>query len=418
VAASLFLFHSDSRHGYALEPAATIFYRVGVDIAGGKPSGVHFGFQSLPGPALGLPNDFENVIAYDYSNRDAKNIRWLSDYVAKNKIQLVVIYDIQPVHPLFRSLRRSGVRSILSYWGAPISSLMPLWKLALKRTQIITSRSRVDGLIFQSKAMADLAIYGRGVPPKMIDVVYSGTDTSVFQPARSDYVYEALKLPRDRKVLVYSGHMEARKGLQTLLEAAIELLRNRKRKDVCFLICGNMGDESKPYEQLYAGLGLDGLIRFGGYRSDLARIFPSCFCGVIPTSGWDSFPRSPLEMAASGLPVIAARLQGLTESVLDRQTGMLFEPGNARELADCIESLLDQPELAAEYGRRGRERCENELNWENQCRRLQAVFLKRLGVAGLTPMDECENSCDSLDSLEGTAHSLRQPDFGQRNTSS
>jgi glycosyltransferase involved in cell wall biosynthesis len=419
VAASLFLFHTDSRVGYALEPAATLFYQVGVDVAGGNPSGVHFGFQSLsPGPALGLPNDFENVIAYDYFSQAADNIRWLSDYVAKNRIQLVVIYDIQPVHPLFRSLHRSGVRSILSYWGAPISSRMPLWKLALKRTQIITSRSRVDGLIFQSKAMADLAIYGRGVPPKMVDVVYSGTDTSVFQPARSDYVYEALKLPRDRKVLVYSGHMEPRKGVQTLVEAAIELLRNRKRQDVCFLICGNMGDESKPYEQLYGGLGLDGLIRFGGYRSDLAKIFPSCFCGVTPTSGWDSFPRSPLQMAASGLPVIASRLQGLTESVLDRQTGMLFEPGNARELADCMETLLDQPELAAEYGRRGRERCENEFNWENQCRRLRAVFLKRLGVAGLTAMEECENSCDSLDSLQDTPHSLRHSHFGGSDTSS
>lgn len=385
LSASLFLFHTVSNVGYAIGPAEALFYEVGLEIAGGDPSRVHFGFLSLDGgQPRSLPDSFKNLIAYNYCDRDPRNIQRLADYVKQNQIRLVVIYDIQPVDPLFRSLRKAGVRTIVSYWGATISSRMPQWKLTLKRLEVALSRSKVDGLIFQSKAMADLAIYGRGVPEEMIDVVYTGADISVFTPARSAYVYEALDLPRDRKVIVYAGHMEPRKGVRTLVEAAIELLLHRKRHDVCFLLLGNKGDESKPYERLYAGLGVDRLIRFGGYRSDVAKIYPSCFCGVIPTSGWDSFPRSPLEMAASGLPVIAARLQGLPESVLDRQTGLLFEPGNSKELADCLETLLDGPELAAEFGRLGRERCERELNRENQRRRLREVFLKRMGIAAST----------------------------------
>lgn len=378
----LFLFHTVSNVGYAIEPAEALFYEVGLEIAGGDPSRVHFGFRNLDGGhPRSLPDSFKNLIAYDYSNRDPRNIRRLADYVKQNQIRLVVFYDIQPVDRLFRFLRKAGARAIVSYWGAPISSRMPLWKLTLKRLEVALSRSKVDGLIFQSKAMADFAIYGRGVPAEMIDIVYTGPDISVFKPARSAYVYEALDLPRDRKVVLYVGHMESRKGVRTLIEAAIELLHRRKRQDVCFLLLGNKGDESKQYERLYAGLGIDSLILFGGYRSDVAKIYPSCFCGVIPTSGWDSFPRSPLEMAASGLPVIAARLHGLPESVLDRQTGLLFEPGSAGELADCIETLLNQPELAAEYGGHGRERCEKELNRDNQRRRLREVFLKRLGIA-------------------------------------
>jgi glycosyltransferase involved in cell wall biosynthesis len=379
----LFLFHTVSNVGYAIGPAEALFYEVGLEIAGGDPSRVHFGFQSLDGGhPSSLPGSFKNLIAYDYFNRDPGNIRRLAEYVKKHQIRLVVIYDIQPVDPLFKSLHKAGVRAVVSYWGAPISSRMPVWKLLLKKLEVALSRSKVDGLIFQSKAMADYAIYGRGVPVKMIDIVYTGPDISVFRCARSAYVYEALNLPRDRKVFVYAGHMEPRKGVGTLVEAAIEVLHHRKRQDVCFLLLGNKGDESRQYERLYAGLNIERLIRFGGYRSDVAKIYPSCFCGVIATSGWDSFPRSPLEMAASGLPVIASRLQGLPESVLDQQTGLLFEPGNAGELADCIEKLLDHPELAAEYGRRGRERCERELNRDNQRRRLNAVFLKRLGIAG------------------------------------
>jgi glycosyltransferase involved in cell wall biosynthesis len=378
---SLFLFHTDSNVGYSIEPAEKLFYEVGLELANDDSSRVHFAFRNLDGEhPRSLPHNFKNLIAYDYSDCDPRNIRRLAEYVKQHQILLVFIYDIQPIHPLFRELRKAGTRTIISFWGAPIASRSPLWKLALKRLRIIASRSKVDGLIFESNAMAGLAIYGRGVPSHMVDMVYNGVDTSVFKAMQSAYVYEALGLPRDKKVVIYSGHMEPRKGVRTLIEAAIELLRHRKRQDVCFLLCGNKGDESKQYEGLYSGLDFEGLIRFGGYRSDLAQIYPSCFCGVIPTSGWDSFPRSPVEMAASGLPVIAARLDGLPESVLDRETGMLFRPGNAKELADCVEALLNNPKLAAEYGRRGRERCEKELSRETQRDRLCAVCRKRLGI--------------------------------------
>lgn len=377
--ASLFLFHTVSNTGYAIAPLEALFYEVALEIAADDPSRVHFAYLKLDnGHPRSLPTDFKNLITYDYSDQDPRNIGRLADYAKQNQIRLVVILDIQPIDPLFRPLRKAGVRTIISYWGAPISSRMPLWKLVLKRVQVVVSRSKVDGLIFESKAMADLALYGRGVPPHMIDVVHTGVDISQFEPARSTYVYEVVGLPRDRKIVIYAGHMEPRKGVETLIEAAIELLHRRKRQDVCFLLFGNKEVESKQYERMYAGLGIDGLIRFGGYRPDLAKIYPGCFCGVIPSSGWDSFPRSAIEMAASGLPVIASRLQGLPEVVLDQETGLLFEPGNPAALADHIETLLERPEKATEYGRRGRERCERELNTEKHRMHFRAVLLKRL----------------------------------------
>jgi glycosyltransferase involved in cell wall biosynthesis len=379
---SLFLFHTDSNVGYAIERSERMFYDVGLEIAGRDPSRLHFAFRSMQGgQPRSLPTGFKNVFAYDYSDTSSGNLARLAEYVREKQIHLIVAYDLDVVHPLCRPVHDAGVRAVIAFWGAPISSLMPFWKLTLKRFEVFLSRSKVDGLIFQSQAMADFAIYGRGVPRHMIDVVRSGVDISLYKPARSNYVHDVFGFPTNRRVVVYAGHMERRKGLESLVEAAVELLNRRKRQDVCFLLLGNKGDESREYEQLYAGLGFDQWIRFGGYRSDLPSIFPSCFCGVIPSSGWDSFPRSPVEMAASGLPVIAARLQGLSESVLDRQTGMLFEPGNSRQLADCIETLLDHTELAVEYGRRGRERCERELNRDTNAKRLREVFLRRLSLA-------------------------------------
>jgi glycosyltransferase involved in cell wall biosynthesis len=83
-------------------------------------------------------------------------------------------------------------------------------------------------------------------------------------------------------------------------------------------------------------------------------------------------------MAACGLPVVASRLQGLVEAVLDGETGLLFEPGDARQLADRLEMLLDHPDRAAELGRRGRVRCEQELNLDVQRNLLLAALRRRL----------------------------------------
>src|SRR6202049_794758 len=151
---SLFLFHTDSNVGYSIAPLERLFYEVALEIAAGDPSHVHFGYRSFDnGRPQSLPSDFKNVMTYDFSDRDSRKIGWLADYAKKNQIRLVVIFDIQPVDPLFRSLRNAGVTTILAYWGAMISSLMPRWKLALKRLLLVLSRSKVDGLIFESKAM-------------------------------------------------------------------------------------------------------------------------------------------------------------------------------------------------------------------------------------------------------------------------
>ena len=378
---SLFIFHCGANTGYAIAPLERLFYEAGLELAEGNPALIHFAYPDYDrGQPANLPPELKNYITFNFRTRDPHEIRELARYAREKGVRLVMFFDIQPVGPVFRPLHEAGVKSILGYYGATISSRMPAWKLALKRLEVALSRSKIDGLIFESQAMADFAIYGRGVPAAMIDVVPLGVDIDVFKPRQSDYVHQALEFPRDRKVVVYSGHMEPRKGVRVLVEAAIELLVQRRRSDVCFLLCGNKDDESTPFERMYAGLGIDKLIRFGGYRTDLPAVFPSCYCGVIPSTGWDSFTYSSIEMAASGLPVVASRLQGLSEAVLDHKTGLLFEPGNSHELADSIEMLLDNPETAARYGQEGRRRCENELNSETHRQRFVSVLRKRLGL--------------------------------------
>jgi glycosyltransferase involved in cell wall biosynthesis len=305
--------------------------------------------------------------------------------VRRAGIRLVMFFDVQPVAPFVRDLHEAGVPCVLSYWGSPISDPMPMHRLLLKRAGLaLAGRSRVDGLIFESRAMAELAITGRGCPEHLLDVSPTGVDADQFHPATGKgHVHELFDVPRTRKVVIYSGHAHERKGMGPLMDAARILLDERRRDDLFLLVCGDGPGEAEPWQARIAGTEAERWVRFAGYRTDMPMLMRHSDIGVVPSSGWDSFPMSVLEMAACGLPVVATRLGGIPEGVLDGETGLLCRPGDARQLADALERLLDDPTLAARLGRHGRERIEREFTLDAHEERLVEIW--RGGGGGPPP---------------------------------
>lgn len=380
---SLFLMPWGTNEGYAIDPLLDAFFRLGLALGGNSPERVHFAFPHFDrGAPRSLPENFENLIAFDVGDESSANFEKLAVEAREREIGLVFCFDVQPVHPLFRPLRAAGVKAIVSYWGAPISSPQGFFRLAMKRAEVLFSRSRVDGLIFESNAMAELARVGRGVPDSMIDIVPTGVDTDYFKPRETAAETEIPGVPEGKKVVVYAGHMEERKGVPLLVDAAIALLERREADDVRFLICGNRPGEVDHLESKIEKAGQGDRIRFAGYRNDLNAVFAHAYCGVIPSSGWDSFPRSPIEMAACGLPVVASRLQGIEDSVVEGKTGLFFEPGDRAGLVDRLEELLDDPELAKRLGQQARERCEREYSIDRVDENLLCAVRRHLDDSG------------------------------------
>ena len=136
---TLSLLHVGSNTGYAIAPLEVMFYECALSLAGGDIEKVHFSYPDLEkGPPKNLPAELRNVIQFNFKDLSSDNFGRLAEYVAKHQIRLVIFFDIQPVHPLHSCLRKAGVETILAYWGAPISSIMPFWKLYLKKIQVLT----------------------------------------------------------------------------------------------------------------------------------------------------------------------------------------------------------------------------------------------------------------------------------------
>jgi glycosyltransferase involved in cell wall biosynthesis len=82
-----------------------------------------------------------------------------------------------------------------------------------------------------------------------------------------------------------------------------------------------------------------------------------------------------------GLPVIASRIGGMPDIVEDGVTGLLFEPGNANDLAAKMRHLWDSPELCRRMGQAGREKAIREYSDDVYYERLMAVYLKAISLA-------------------------------------
>jgi glycosyltransferase involved in cell wall biosynthesis len=372
--------HVGSNTGYAIGPLELLFYRMALNLAGGDSARIHYAYPSMSrGPSPTLPADFGRYLVLDMKSAHSQEHARAADYVGEHGIDTVFGFDLGVSRPIYRPLRRAGVRHMISYWGAPMSSVNTGLKRLLKQLSVALSRHGPDHYIFESRGMAETAVLGRGIPANRTSVVYLGVDTGRFRPDPADRgkVYERLPIPAQRRIFFYAGHMEPRKGVAVIMQAANRVAERRGRDDWHVLLLGNKGDEHLPHAALLTDQARE-RVTFGGYRSDLDVLQRGCYAAIIASTGWDSFPRSGMEMQATGLPVLVSDLPGLRESIEDNGTGLLFPTGDADALANAMERLLDDPPLRDRLATRARERIETAFTEDLQLANLTAI------VKGLT----------------------------------
>ncbi|TQV71747.1 glycosyltransferase family 4 protein [Exilibacterium tricleocarpae] len=368
----LCFFHCESNTGYAIQRHEYVFAHAAYKITQDWDK-IHFAYPSLArGQSDAIPTQVSNFAKLDFASTDTRHLQEIETYIRDNRITTAIGFD-QPVHrKSYKYMRRGGVTKFMSYWGAPMSSLNTGIKLLLKRLQVSLIKDKPDLFVFQSQGMRKTAVYGRGIPFPQTYVVRSGINISKYIPdpqRQNQHVYELFDIPKDRKIIYYSGHMEARKGVAVIVRAAVELVARMGRQDVHFLFFGNQPGEEKAFDSIYKGTPAESHITFGGYRSDLEKILPSCYAGVLATTGWDSYPMSTIEIGASGLPLLVSDLLGVRETVLNGKTGLRFPVGDHVTLAEKLEYLLDNEPVRNKLGALARKRIESKCSREQQVAR-------------------------------------------------
>jgi len=223
-----------------------------------------------------------------------------------------------------------------------------------------------------SEAMREEVREAFSLPPDKTFVLPNGIDVEEFDACAPEPGERARYALPWEKIVLFAGRHVHDKGVDVLLEAARIILS--RRSDVKFVVAGD-GPLRMPLMERARHYGIWDKVYFTGRLSDeeLFRAYKLADVVAIP-SRYEPFGIVTLEAMAAAKPVVASRVGGLREIVVDGETGILVPPDDPYALAAAIERLLDNPELAAEMGRRGRQRVEELYRWDKIVNHLLAAY--------------------------------------------
>jgi glycogen synthase len=210
-----------------------------------------------------------------------------------------------------------------------------------------------DQVIAPSKFMAREVLTGFELPTEQIHRVPNGIDPTWWSAGEWTET-------RPSMVLTW-GRVQYEKGFQVLARAMSEL---RSRVPDLECIIAGRGSYLPELQSQIDIEGVSDIVRLVGFVPDvkLRDLVHRAGCVAIP-SLYEPFGIVALETLAGGAPLIAARTGGLAELIDGTGAGMLFEPGNAWELAQCIELVLGDRELADSMRARGTALLSARYSW-------------------------------------------------------
>ncbi len=301
--------------------------------------------------------------------RICKTIRNLVDII-KNK-QVDLIHSNQPRSNLFGAI------------AAKITNVPVVWhERCLERGRFDSDNIfsfLPDRIICNSGAVRKR--FTKEKTDAKIRTIINGVDLSEFDPeSNGSVIRKEFNIDEDELVIGTIGRIDPEKGYEYFLESAKLILQNIG--NVRFIVVGDASNNPSFEKSLYkmsVEKGIDRKTIFTGFRRDIPQLLASMDVVVLP-SGIDACSRVLFESMAMQKPLVATDAGGTPEIIQDGITGLLVKPRDSSEMAKCIKRLLDDKNLAEQYGKAGRKRVEKMFTIERNIKETEKVYLELLNT--------------------------------------
>lgn len=201
-----------------------------------------------------------------------------------------------------------------------------------------------DKCVAVSKAVKKHLIDSKFIDEDKVEVIYNGVDTERFNPnVENKYLYKEWNIPNEAIKVGMIGRVNAWKGQNDFLDAAEGLLK--KYSNLYIFIVGSAfaGEEWRVDElkkKIADSKNRDRIV-FSEFRTDTPEIHSFFDVLVLPSTNPDPLPTVVLEAMGCGTPIVGYNHGGVTEMVINGETGLLAEVKNSKDLGRKIQQALE-----------------------------------------------------------------------------
>ena len=300
-----------------------------------------------------------------------RNANSIAKEIRRFAPDIIHINDPSPLGVI--AARLAGVKKVVITHHTPEVKAKYNWKgkLAKKLAFQLT-----DYFIFTSDYDKEIGTSLDNIPFKKSKVIAYGLDTNKFSRTQEQRniirknIRKELQIPQNHIVIASAGRLEAQKAQSYLVKAANIVCS--KHDNVTFVLVGK-GSLRNQLETQIENQGLSGKFLLPGFVNNIEEFL--CAVDIFTMSSlFEGLCYAVVEAAAMSVPVVATAVGGMRYSIADGETGLLVEPKNPDKLAEKINYLLDNPDIAQQMGEKGRTRFMKLFTLERMISETEAIY--------------------------------------------
>jgi len=209
-----------------------------------------------------------------------------------------------------------------------------------------------------------IELVGRyGIKTSMVHIP-NAVDFEIFNPYVDSKNTREKYLPSDGKYLIsFIGRLVPQKGTDVLIKAIPHV--NSFVNNCMYLIVGE-GTHREKLENIAKKLSIKNIAFIGVIQySEIPELISASDIIILPSLGAEGSPRVILEAMACGKPVIATKIRGVEDLIIDGKTGVLVEEGNVHQISEAVISLLRNKQNREEIGKNAYEFVKDKFAWKH-----------------------------------------------------
>jgi len=266
--------------------------------------------------------------------------------------------------------RLAGIPVIIAEEQSEYERYNPLLKNLLRSVNRYLA-AFTDKIIVCSEKTGEVISKDDGIPGDKLLVLHNVIDPQEFRVSRPrQEILASLGLDDDDIVIGYVASLARRKGHIYLLEVVELLSRSYENLKLVLVGDGSLREELKFQVEKRK---LSGKVIFTGQRRDITDILSILKVFVSPALN-EAFGIVLIEAMYMGLPCVATKVGGVSEVVVDGITGILVPPADSSALAEAVSKILNNPQMAQEFGEAGRNRVLENFTADVYARRLKDLY--------------------------------------------